>query len=427
MRQQPRTLWVVEALWVLARAARPVRLHEEFPEYPYVSASDFPLPEQPDDIPARPLPRDGASPARHLSLRWYEEHVGWHDQAAGHAIVDASVLSRRKDDCGESIEIALYVVDAVVGAVEEQHGTPRHSHSSFHLLITPTCITASSMRNIEPPISSLHKAKDLWYKDGTIVIVAGSTAFCVHSSVLEAVSSVFGDMLNLPQEGDFETMEGRIVVRVPDSEIDMSHFLRVVFRPGYDSLAYETKPIAFSALASFLRMAHKYDVDKGFASVVDRLSRRFGAPLHTSLGHRTTWDKVEAHLNASSGVTFDPADAIEAVNLMRLINSSATGADSPPRFADTAVAVALFYCCVAADGKPQILRNGWARADGTTEVLNDADFGRCVTAMVCLRQEFDDVVGRAMVAFWENYDNFKDDVGCSRKPQSAGGRGPPGI
>ncbi|KAH9937900.1 uncharacterized protein BXZ73DRAFT_100114 [Epithele typhae] len=297
-----------------------------------------------------------------------------------------------------------------------------------HLFIILTRSSTLSMRNIEPPISSLHKSDDLWARDdGLIVIIAGTTAFCVHQSVLTTVSSVFGDMLNLPQEGDCETMEGRTVVRVPDSEIDMSHFLRMVFRPGYDSLAYEAEPIAFSALASFLRMAHKYDVEKGVAVAVDRLSRRFGAPLHTSLGHRTTWDKVEAHLNASSGVTFDPADAIEAVNLMRLINSSATGADSPPRFADTAVAVALFYCCVAADGKPQILRNGWARADGTTEVLDDADFGRCVTAMVCLRQEFDDVVGRAMVAFWENYDNFKDDVGCSRKPQSAGGRGPPGI
>ncbi|KAH9937911.1 uncharacterized protein BXZ73DRAFT_100126 [Epithele typhae] len=264
--------------------------------------------------------------------------------------------------------------------------------------------------------SSLHKAKDLWYKDGTIVIIAGTTAFCVHSSVLEAVSSVFGDMLNLHREGEYETMEGCVVVRVTDSEIDMSHFLRVMFRPGYDSLAHETEPIAFSALASFLRMAHKYDVEKGVAVAVDRLSRRFGAPLHTSLGHRTTWDKVEAHLNTSSRVTFDPADAIEAVNLMRLINSSATSANSP-RFSNIAVTVALFYCCVAADGKPQFLRNGQPRADGTMEVLSDADYGRCATAMVCLRQEFGHVVGRAMVAFWNGYDKFKNVVGCSRQPK----------
>ncbi|KAH9937898.1 uncharacterized protein BXZ73DRAFT_100112 [Epithele typhae] len=204
------------------------------------------------------------------------------------------------------------------------------------------------MRSIELSISNLRKAEDLWYNDGTIVIIAGTTAFCVYSRVqVKAVSSVFGDMLNLPREGEYETVEGRVVVRVPDSEIDMSHFLRMVFRPGYDSLAYEAEPIAFSALASFLRIAHKYNVEKGVAVAVDRLSRRFGAPLHTSLGHRTAWDKVEAHLNASSRVTFDPADAIEAVNLMRLVNSSATSADSPPRFTDVTMAVAL------TSGKPQ--------------------------------------------------------------------------
>ncbi|KAH9937894.1 uncharacterized protein BXZ73DRAFT_76522 [Epithele typhae] len=95
----------------------------------------------------------------------------------------------------------------------------------------------------------------------------------------------------------------------------------------------------------------------------ERIRGNRGCWADTEHSRRTAWDKVETHLNTSSRVTFDPGDVIEAINLMRLINTSETSADSLHRFAD--VAVAFFYYFVAADGKPYILRNGRPRADGT--------------------------------------------------------------
>lgn len=42
-------------LWALGRAANPAELREENPDYPYVSASDVPLPEKSDGEAPRPL------------------------------------------------------------------------------------------------------------------------------------------------------------------------------------------------------------------------------------------------------------------------------------------------------------------------------------------------------------------------------------
>lgn len=48
-------------LWALGRAARPAALHQESPDYPYISASPIGLSTSPDDVP-RALTLDGACP-----------------------------------------------------------------------------------------------------------------------------------------------------------------------------------------------------------------------------------------------------------------------------------------------------------------------------------------------------------------------------
>ncbi|KAH9937893.1 uncharacterized protein BXZ73DRAFT_25208, partial [Epithele typhae] len=222
----------------------------------------------------------------------------------------------------------------------------------------------------------LQKVEDLWYEDGTIILIAGTAAFCVHKGVLIALSPIFRDILALPQSPNNDTMEGRVVVRIADSGPDMTNFLRAVFCPGYKRLVRNTQQVSFPELASILRMAHKYEVPEAVAIAVDRLSQRFCAPFHTSLGRRVTWDDVQKHLGTThAAVNFNPADAaFEALNLMRRINAAA----GPTRFPDRALAVALFYCCVAAEQNPRLLRSGAPRKDGTVETPSDADFERCV-------------------------------------------------
>ncbi|KAH9937901.1 uncharacterized protein BXZ73DRAFT_25903, partial [Epithele typhae] len=221
----------------------------------------------------------------------------------------------------------------------------------------------------------LHKVEDLWYEDGTIILIAGTAAFCIQKGVLITLSPIFRDILALPNSPNNDTMEGRVVAHIADSGLDMTNFLRAVFRPGYKSLVRDTQQVSFPDLASILRMAHKYEVPEAVAIAVDRLSQRFCAPFHTSLGRQVDWDDVQKHLDtAHASVAFDPADAFEALNLMRCINAAA----GPSRFPERALAVALFYCCVAVEQNPRLVRSGAPRADGTVEELSDADLERCV-------------------------------------------------
>ncbi|RDX42074.1 NADH:flavin oxidoreductase/NADH oxidase [Lentinus brumalis] len=116
-------------LWALGRAARPKVFHAEFPDYPYVSASDIPLSTSPTEIP-RPLTKDEI-----------KEYVQWYGQAASNAVHRAGfdgvelhaangylvdqflqdVSNKRTDEYGGSIEnrarFALEVMDAITAAV----------------------------------------------------------------------------------------------------------------------------------------------------------------------------------------------------------------------------------------------------------------------------------------------------------------------
>ncbi|KAI0693777.1 NADH:flavin oxidoreductase/NADH oxidase [Cerioporus squamosus] len=126
-------------LWALGRAARPKVFHAEFPDYPYVSASDIPLSTSPNDIP-RPLTKDEI-----------KEYVQWYGQAASNAVHRAGfdgvelhaangylvdqflqdVSNKRTDEYGGSVEnrarFALEVMDAITAAVGQSKAAIRLS------------------------------------------------------------------------------------------------------------------------------------------------------------------------------------------------------------------------------------------------------------------------------------------------------------
>ncbi|RDX42072.1 NADH:flavin oxidoreductase/NADH oxidase [Lentinus brumalis] len=145
-------------LWALGRAARPKVFHAEFPDYPYVSASDIPLSTSPTEIP-RPLTKDGTwlqllyltlSFTHRLSTE-IEEYIQWYGQAASNAVDRAGfdgvelhgangylvdqflqdVSNHRSDEYGGSIEnrarFVFEVMDAIVAAVGQSKTAMRLS------------------------------------------------------------------------------------------------------------------------------------------------------------------------------------------------------------------------------------------------------------------------------------------------------------
>jgi hypothetical protein len=70
------------------------------------------------------------------------------------------------------------------------------------------------------------KVDDLWFIDGTLVLLAGTSRFRVYGGLLAKSSPVFQDMLAFPQPSDVECIDGCPVVRLEDKEQDLRYFLK---------------------------------------------------------------------------------------------------------------------------------------------------------------------------------------------------------
>jgi hypothetical protein len=78
--------------------------------------------------------------------------------------------------------------------------------------------------------SSLRRCEELWLDGGNLVIRAESTVFKVLAAQLSLASSVFKDMLSVPQPptGSMELHEGLPYVSLPDTAFDALHFLKAI-------------------------------------------------------------------------------------------------------------------------------------------------------------------------------------------------------
>ncbi|KAM5531292.1 hypothetical protein V8D89_015047 [Ganoderma adspersum] len=163
--------------------------------------------------------------------------------------------------------------------------------------------------------SNLRKDDDVWLSDGSIVTAAvDNVAFRVHKSILARRSEIFNDLFSLPNadEATAETMEGCPVVRVSDSSIDIRHLLRVLCcgkNYYYDGDALIAVP--FEALASLVRMAHKYAVPDILDHALSRLKKYYTNDL-------VAWQNSDARARY---VAAKDRHALMVIKLARLTNT----------------------------------------------------------------------------------------------------------
>jgi hypothetical protein len=93
------------------------------------------------------------------------------------------------------------------------------------------CETHGQSRDSNASISSCTRHPDLWFDDGSIVLCAESTLFCVHRTTLSAHSTVFSDMFGIPQPPDQDAIEGCTVIQLSDTEEDVELLLRALYNP----------------------------------------------------------------------------------------------------------------------------------------------------------------------------------------------------
>ncbi|THU75501.1 hypothetical protein K435DRAFT_974800 [Dendrothele bispora CBS 962.96] len=103
----------------------------------------------------------------------------------------------------------------------------------------------------------LQRVEELWFEDGTLIIEARGTAFRVYAGLLSARSSVFRDMMSIPQP-ESSASHSCPTVTLHDSPQDLTHFFKAIM----DSQYFEPPPYKtnLSIITGVLRLSTKYDV-----------------------------------------------------------------------------------------------------------------------------------------------------------------------
>ena len=258
----------------------------------------------------------------------------------------------------------------------------------------------------------LEKDEEFWYDDGTIILITGNIEFRVYRGPLAKHSPIFHDMLALPQppisDSTPSSFEESVLgppcpaVHVTDSPTDLRHFLRA-FVPGEipmcaklsiylrsaalaHNLLDTCRPMEapkFDAVSAWIRLGHKYEVDKLVENGLQYLRRFY--PTFLSHSRRSCPGPIKRDRPAD----LQREAAIAIVNLARLTGS------------DDLLPLALLECCKLNAN----IVNGYAREDGTAEYLSQDDIGRCFAAKGVLAMQ----VIAAYLAIFERADT---DPGC---------------
>jgi len=121
----------------------------------------------------------------------------------------------------------------------------------------------------KPPTmaTSFTNSWDIWYPDGSIVLIAEGTAFKVHTSILAQYSEVFRDMfrdgvcsienaktdgVQRPTEASYE---GCPALSLQDKASDLNHFLKSMYHLSYLERGAKT---SFQKVSAILTLSNKY-------------------------------------------------------------------------------------------------------------------------------------------------------------------------
>ena len=77
--------------------------------------------------------------------------------------------------------------------------------------------------------AAVKRDEELWFEDGTVVLVAGNVEFCVYKGLLADRSPVFKDMFSFPQPHSPPAEPADLPrVNLPDSAEDVRELLRML-------------------------------------------------------------------------------------------------------------------------------------------------------------------------------------------------------
>ncbi|KAM5533508.1 hypothetical protein V8D89_012845 [Ganoderma adspersum] len=216
------------------------------------------------------------------------------------------------------------------------------------------------------------------YDDGTITLIAPNVEFRASRGPLAQHSQVFRNMfpLKLPPPHRLRSDMSPVcpIVHLTDSPADLRHFLRALVL----GVAVQDPPASptFHAASAWIRLGHKYEVDKFVGNGLQYLRRFYPSTLSPDPAPPGIW---AGPIKKGRPVDLTGQSAIAIVNLARLTGS------------DDLLPLALECCTLGAD-----ILKGYTREDGTLEFMCADDLGLCFAAKGALELS---VVGAYLRAF----------------------------
>ncbi|TFY83100.1 hypothetical protein EWM64_g904 [Hericium alpestre] len=140
----------------------------------------------------------------------------------------------------------------------------------------PRCIADGDGLSL-PSQDPVIERGEVWYEDGSVILQAETTQFCVHKSVLSEHSSVLKAMLSSPEKYDQATMGSCPVVKLDDDAGDMEDMLQTIYRPSYSEIVEDTSD--FSMIKAWLQLGRKYEIQYLTRKAHQRIGKKFSLSL----------------------------------------------------------------------------------------------------------------------------------------------------
>ncbi|KAF9034383.1 hypothetical protein BJ165DRAFT_1396182 [Panaeolus papilionaceus] len=182
------------------------------------------------------------------------------------------------------------------------------------------CASGTMNKSTSLPLEEAvsYQRGSIWFDDGGLILVAGNIQFRVHASLLSRFSSVFQDMLSVPQPPNPEgTIEGCPVVHLHDSPKDLEYVLTAIYDNPYSAdIDSPIKPMKFSMVSALLRLGNKYDIPQFRDHALSRLRHVYPCAYNPIFNR-----KASHYIELEPAMLFDTARLASEEGLLSIIPS----------------------------------------------------------------------------------------------------------
>ncbi|TCD64121.1 hypothetical protein EIP91_004534 [Steccherinum ochraceum] len=151
-------------------------------------------------------------------------------------------------------------------------------------------------------LSEYVRHNELWYNDGSMVLLAEKHAFRVHIDILVQQSDVFADMFEIARDPPAFTTDNQPILELPEKWQDVLCALMFI----YHARRYMQERMPFSVLRSLLHMGRKYNIEEMGYDAENYLYKRYPRTL-------------AAHVNPPFHKTIDVEESADGVHSIAIV------------------------------------------------------------------------------------------------------------